>query len=148
MPGIRLVVKDDKAGTQEEIWYRLTEYQIDKEGYLQFFRLHWNEDYSEDLYLFRRDLKLLDLARAIFDAATTLMSAKKLLADWNKLAAKEPGNLAIGVTGIVLSSADLIAKFLQTQPFHHEGYYNGSGKLVLARKIHSKTKQDYDPRNL
>jgi hypothetical protein len=69
-----------------------------------------------------------------------------LLEDFSKKAGKEAWKGRAGITGLVIGSAAMLAEYLQTKPFRQEGYYDGDHKLVLNRKIDTRNRKDYDPR--
>jgi hypothetical protein len=88
----------------------------------------------------------MELAFGLFGAGTQVRSAKGLLEDISKLARKEKWVGKAGAVGIAFASAAILYEFLQTRPFDREGYYKGDGSLLLGRKIHTRNRNDYDPR--
>jgi hypothetical protein len=152
MPAIRIThsaYKDKRTGAvipEKEEWVRIHDQHMDDDGYLQLFTVFDGDDVPRAMHLIRHDVSLMSLAISIFDAGKDLRSGKGLLEDLAKLARKEKWVGKAGPIGIAFASAAILHEFLKTKPFHKEGYYRADGTLFLGRKIHSKTKNDYDPR--
>jgi nicotinic acid phosphoribosyltransferase len=154
MPAIRIIwnVKDPKTGQivpGKEEWLRIFDERMDKDGYLQLFTIIEavdGKDVPRAVHLVRHDVSMLGLAADIFGMGTTLRSAKGLMEDLAKLAKKEKWAGRAGAVGMAFASAAMLQEFLESRPFDKEGYYKSDGTLFLGRKIHSKTRGDYDPR--